>query len=124
MVELDPEALEAAARAYVDVYVAGLGIDPASHQDWVDKTWKDHIRISETILCSYLAERERQGFVEVPREPTEAMLEAGMDADTREWRRTLGDIPPTVYECQANDWRAMISAHEAERTTLPPSERP
>lgn len=43
------------------------------------------------------------------REPTDAMIEAGMDYDERELNASLGRAP-TVEECQAGEWRAMIDA--------------
>lgn len=42
-------------------------------------------------------------------EPTEAMIEAGMDYDERELNIRLGR-PPTVEECQKGEWQAMIQA--------------
>ncbi len=46
--------------------------------------------------------------VVVPREPTEAMIEAGLDYDEKHDQIRLGR-PLTVEECQAGQWRAMVS---------------
>lgn len=76
----------------------------------VSKALDDHWDISLREFVEGYEEACARAVIEAMREPTEAMIEAGMDADCREWRRNLGDRLPTVEECQANDWRAMIDA--------------
>jgi hypothetical protein len=80
---IDPNALEAAARAVAE---DGFGAD-----------WPHSMRTATAAITAYLQARSEAGFVEVPREPTGAMVTAG-------WPLLDDATPIEVY-------RAMISAH-------------
>lgn len=54
-----------------------------------------------------------RAVLEAIREPSEGMVEAGMDYDERELNLRLGRAP-TVEECQIGEWSAMIDAALSE----------
>lgn len=52
---------------------------------------------------------QARAAIEAMREPTPEMIEAGMDYDERELNIRFGRAP-SVEECQAGEWNAMIDA--------------
>lgn len=62
-----------------------------------------------------LKERRARAALEAMLEPSEEMVEAGMDYDEREIEIRLGR-PPSVEEAQTGEWKAMIHAalHETK----------
>jgi hypothetical protein len=65
--------------------------------------------IAETIGYTEGTGSAAIAAIQAMREPTNLMLEAGMDYDERELNIRLGRAP-TVEECQAGEWAAMIDA--------------
>jgi hypothetical protein len=88
---IDPKALEAAARAIFNGSAEEWECLPLIHK----LVFRSQ---AKAAITAYLQAREQEGFVEVPREPTEAMLHAAMS------RECSGDMYFSIY-------RAMISAH-------------
>jgi hypothetical protein len=84
---IDPKALEAVSNAIDDAY----DVDPRGDMTNIHQ-------VATAAITAYLQAREQEGFVEVPREPTEAMLHAAMS------RECSGDMYFSIY-------RAMIAAH-------------
>ncbi|MER9628350.1 hypothetical protein [Mesorhizobium sp. M0296] len=67
---------------------------------YVEAHWREHVHAA--------------GFaIQAMRDPTEAMVEAGMDYDERELNIRFGR-PPTVEECQIGEWQAMIDKARSE----------
>ena len=58
-------------------------------------------RVGEAAIAAYRKQREEDGFVEVPREPTEAMMDAG-SANFDSYHDCSEQFGPV--------WRAMIAA--------------
>lgn len=85
------KALEAAARA-----------GDAFYETASDDQWHWHY---EAAIAAYLASMEEGGFVLVPRDPTEAMLEAGHD------EIVIGvETTPNFAIVASEVWDAMLAA--------------
>jgi len=110
------EPLELLAQQGIDALIAeGFDVERDRIEKFRDaiarKVSVDELPSATSVLAAAFAKGLADaGLVIVPKEPTEAMIEAGMDADTKEWRRSLGARLPTVEEAQANEYRAMIEA--------------
>ncbi len=63
---LSPTALEEAAKAYRDVTFNALTLDECRDA-------------STAAITAYLAQREKEGFVEVPKEASEEVVNAALD---------------------------------------------
>ena len=106
MTELDPVGLKAAIIARCTE--AGVHLMCT----WPDCRCKAAEGPMRAALSAYQVKRREQGFVEVPREPSEAMYDAGGNAEPfgGSWEHWVpGQITAAAV------WRAMIAAHEAER---------
>jgi hypothetical protein len=76
---------------------------------WFSVPGAGKTRFDERDVANLQAHLEAAGYVIVPVQPTEEMIEAGMDYDERDAIVALGRAP-TVEECQAGEYRAMIDA--------------
>ena len=81
---LSPTALEEAAKAYRDVTFNALTLDECRDA-------------SSAAITAYLAQAGKEGWVMVPAEPTEAMIEGLVSHGF-------------VQEFAADDYRAMLAA--------------
>ena len=66
MTQLSPTALEEAAKAYRDVTFNALTLDECRDA-------------ATAAITAYLAQREKEGFVEVPKEASEEVVNAALD---------------------------------------------
>ena len=101
MADVTNPIIETIARAYRDADASGIGLGDVLPAYYINRA-----RLAITAL-------EEKGWAVVPVEPTEAMVEAGMDYDERHLELKLGR-PPTVEECQADEYLAMIQAGKAK----------
>jgi hypothetical protein len=95
---IDPKALEAAAIAFNRILL--------NQPD----DCRDQPAAMQAAITAYLQAREQDGFVEVPKEPTEAMLHAG----------DMGLSNAGVDDSNTEDavwcWRAMIASQAGKET--------
>ena len=103
---LSPTALEEAAKAM-------HGAEP-----WSSFWSTDDARLLATAaITAYLARAEKEGWVMVPKEPSEAMIEAGCDNNPTQWNEgtDLGfaaDVANDVYRAMLSAARAAIAKAE------------
>ena len=98
---LSPTALEAARVA------------------WLESA-SDYTRLNTSIsaaITAYLAQAGKEGWVMVPKEPSEAMIEAGCDNNPTQWNEgtDLGfaaDVANDVYRAMLSAARAAIAKAE------------
>ncbi|BEV47305.1 hypothetical protein [Afipia carboxidovorans] len=93
MTALSPTALEEAAKAFQSAY--------HEHAD----TLEGYEAMLTAAITAYLAQREKEGFVEVPVEPTVTMRKAAVEADDER----------TGNETCAHIYRAMLTAASQEQ---------
>lgn len=101
MTQLSPTALEEAAKAIYETWARNRSID----ETWFGVCHVQHPIANEArqeataAITAYLAAREAEGFVEVPREPTYEMTEAAMSA-----------LDTPFYADLETAYRAMLAA--------------
>lgn len=119
MTQLDPKALEAAAR---DAYIAHHRNGP-TEEAFVEPNmgrggFKTEVvvwnAVAQAAVSAYLAAMREAGFVMVPVEPTEDMIDAGFDHHPKHLEVKLGR-PPTPEEDMAGQWSAMLAARPQNR---------
>ena len=95
------KAIEAAARAILQnietVSVSG-GVVASGYE-----------KAAHACITAYLAAMEAEGFVMVPVEATEEMIDAGFDHHPKHFEAQMGR-PPTPEEDMDWQYRAMLSA--------------
>lgn len=123
MTQLSPTAMEAAAKAAYDVpmsdgdpfgtlvYMSDY-VHPGSLDDMRRSTMEILNTVAAAAITAYLAQREKEGWVMVPLNPTPAMIEAGCDNNPTQWNEgtDLGfaaDVANDVY-------RAMLAQNGGE----------
>lgn len=116
MTPLSPTALEAAAKALDElplsdgdrfgtlIYMSDY-VHPGSRDDMRCASLKILNAVATAAITAYLAQREKEGFVEVPREPTVAMRSAVAKFD---WESKC-DVD------WADGYRVMITAASQEQ---------
>ncbi|BEV44818.1 hypothetical protein [Afipia carboxidovorans] len=99
MTAISPTALEEAAKAAFEAEWERPWETVASYE-------RDHFHgVATAAITAYLAQREKEGFVEVPVEPTVTMRKAAVEADDER----------TGNETCAHIYRAMLTAASQEQ---------
>ncbi len=108
MTPLSPTALEEAAKAIYETWARNRSID----ETWFGVCHVQHSIANEArqeataAITAYLAQREKEGFVEVPREATQVMLDAGY-------------YPATQRRGAKSVWQCMLAAAQNEPVPSP-----
>ena len=114
-----PDATEAVARAIA--LIATRHIFPEADQThvakWADFHWRDYVVEAQAAIAAHLDALKSAGFVVVPREPSEAMLEASWSNTTRttvdeRMACELGDSKKAHMLKMRRRYRAMIEARK------------
>lgn len=109
MTQLSPTALEAAAKAIYETWARNRSID----ETWFEVCHVQHPIANEgrqeatAAITAYLAQREKEGFVEVPNSVFAWLFGEAPDADGR-WFE-----PPEIKEGERNKpywWRSKLRA--------------
>lgn len=101
MTPLSPTALEEAAKA-VEAKMEGPGNLSSTGA-------------ATAAITAYLAQREKEGFVEVPVEPTIAMIEAGCRERVDGWPGVYDDEErDEIREWVCKEGRAMLAASQEQ----------
>lgn len=85
-------------------YVRGKLVEDWWHPKYYGPDWRKSHAVKAT-----LEHMEAEGFVMVPVEATERMIDAGFDHHPKHFEAKMGR-PPTPEEDLAWQWRAMIAA--------------
>ena len=108
MTDIDPALREAGAKDVCRALGWPWRDEPFTHSDTPERCRK----VFDAAICAVRKWEEENGFVTVPREPTEAMLTAGEDSleDTQ--------VCKSLREMGRFSWRAMVT------TALPDPPQP
>lgn len=110
MSELNPKALEAAARALaLQARVSEMearGFNGIHASEYADEWWRSHLDRARHCLTAYLQALSAEGYGVVPREATEGMLTSGTEA----WL-----CEAAMEERAAICWNAMFDAAQERK---------
>jgi len=111
MTQLSPTALEAAAKAIFKRSIYHGYDDETIASEWARTSYL-HRNVATAAITAYLAQREKEGWVMVPLNPTDDMIEAGCANNPTQWNEgtDLGfaaDVANDVY-------RAMLAQNGGE----------
>ncbi|TNE58595.1 MAG: hypothetical protein EP341_02990 [Sphingomonadales bacterium] len=112
MTQIDEEARHAAKMAFADAMTKQrIGIGSLDRDDLALVAEKTDAML-ESALSAYLTALADKGYVIVPSEPTEGMIEAGLSAPEPTYGQLVGVQLRNVQ--MANAYRAMLAARDAK----------